>query len=224
MLRQLVMAQTNAQNVVAANAISTQQQRYLTDDEERSLIHELPKSLRPLVMVAIHTGMRRGELLNLTWHEVDLVGNAVLVRKSKSGEGRRIPMSTTVRRTLNDLNEARQRKCSGGAQQSETSQYVFTAPRGGFLGNLNRVWYAAIEHAGLVGLHFHDLRHTFASRLVMNGVDLFRVQTLMGHKSSRMTIRYAHLSPEHLRAAVATLDAPGPKPWSSRSAASGGHN
>ncbi len=58
---------------------------------------------------------------------------------------------------------------------------------------------------------------TFASRLAMSGVDLFRVQTLMGHKSSRMTVRYAHLSPEHLRAAVATLDAPGPKPWETQS-------
>jgi integrase len=188
--------------------------RYLTEDEERSLLDALPKFLGSLVIVAIHTGMRRGELLNLTWTEVDLVGGTVFVRRSKSGEGRRIPMSPTVRRTLEELNEARPTHTRViGPNEADR---VFTAPRGGFLLNLNRVWYDAIERAGLVGLHFHDLRHTFASRLVMNGVDLFRVQTLMGHKSSRMTIRYAHLSPEHLRAAVATLDAPGPKPWSSR--------
>jgi integrase len=78
--------------------------RYLMDDEERLLLDALPKSLRPLVIVAIHTGMRRGELLNLTWPDVDLVGGAVFVRRSKSGEGRRIPMSPTVRRTLDELN------------------------------------------------------------------------------------------------------------------------
>jgi integrase len=193
--------------------------RYLTDDEELGLIDALPQSLRSLVTVAIHTGMRRGELLNLTWAEVDLVGGTIFVRKSKSGEGRRVPMSPTVRRTLTQLNEARRgRMHSRVVRQSEATRHVFTAPRGGFLLNLNRAWYAAIKSAGLEGLHFHDLRHTFASRLVMNGVDLFRVQTLMGHKSSRMTVRYAHLSPEHLRAAVATLDAPGPKPWATRPA------
>jgi integrase len=76
---------------------------------------------------------------------------------------------------------------------------LFTAPRGGFLMNLNRVWYRAIKRARLDGLHFHDLRHAFASRLAMSGVDLFRAQTLMGHNSSRMTIRCAHLSPEQAR-------------------------
>ncbi len=192
--------------------------RYLTGDEERRLTDTLPQSLRPLITVAIHTGMRRGELLNLTWDDVDLVGSSVFVRRSKSGEGRRIPMSPTVRRMLSALSQARrERMHSSVIRQSEAERRVFTAPRGGFLRNLNRVWYRAIKRAGLEGLHFHDLRHTFASRLAMSGVDLFRVQTLMGHKSSRMTVRYAHLSPEHLRAAVATLDAPGPKPWETQS-------
>ncbi|HEY9158308.1 site-specific integrase [Candidatus Binatus sp.] len=210
--------------------------RYLTADEELRLLEKLPEWLRPLVMVAIHTGMRRGELLNLMWADVDFVGGIIFVRTSKSGEGRRIPMSPTAHRTLSALREARRKRLKARVVRREAANpHVFSAPQGGLILNLNRVWYGrtprskravgpvanacpsasegVIKRAGLEGLRFHDLRHTFASRLVMNGVDLFRVQTLMGHKSPMMTLRYAHLSPEHLRAAVATLDAPGVKPW-----------
>jgi integrase len=172
----------------------------------------LPSVQSGAITVAIHTGMRRGELLNLTWDDVDLIGLTVFVQRSKSGEGRRIPMSPTVYRMLSELFGARRERLqSSVVRKSESARRVFAASRGGFLLNLNRVWYRAIKRAGLERLHFHDLRHTFASRLAMNGVDLYRVQTLMGHKSSRMTVRYAHLSPEHLRAAVATLDTPGPR-------------
>jgi integrase len=171
--------------------------RYLSGDEEKRLLHALPQFLKPLITVAIHAGVRRGELLNLTWDDVDLIGRTVFVQRSKSGEGRRIPMSPTVYRMLSELFGARRERLpSSVVRKSESARRVFAAPRGGFLLNLNRVWYRAIKRAGLERLHFHDLRHTFASRLAMNGVDLYRVQTLMGHKSSRMTVRYAHLSPE----------------------------
>jgi integrase len=188
--------------------------RYLTDDEETRLIEALPAWLRPLITIALHTGMRRGELLKLTWDEVDFVSGTIFVRTSKSGEGRRIPMSPTAHRTLSALWQARRKRLGARVvSQIEANRYVFTAPEGGFMANLAREWYPALERAEIADLHFHDLRHTFASRLVMNGVDLYRVQILMGHKTPAMTLRYAHLSPQHLRAAVATLDAPGPKPW-----------
>jgi integrase len=188
--------------------------RYLTDDEESRLMAALPEWLIPLITVAIHTGMRRGELLKLAWDDVDFVSGTIHVREAKSGEGRRIPMSATAHRTLSALWQARRKRLSARVvSQSAGHRSVFTAERGGFLLNLGRAWYPALERAGISDLHFHDLRHTFASRLVMNGVDLYPVQTLMGHKTPAMTLRYAHLSPQHLRAAVATLDAPGPKPW-----------
>ena len=94
--------------------------------------------------------------------------------------------------------------------------HVFRTQYGGFLMNLNRDWYRGLKRSGLGDLRFHDLRHTFASRLVMAGVDLYRVQTLMGHKTPTMTLRYAHLSRQHLRAAFALLDGPGAKPWKER--------
>src|SRR5208282_4030866 len=170
-----------------------------------------------------------GELLSLTWDDVDFVGGIIFVRTSKSGEGRRIPMSPSAHRTLSILRKARQKRLRlRVVRQSEGSRYVFTAPQGGFLMNLNREWYGrssrasrygrsgvelplragagALERAGIADLHFHDLRHTFASRLVMAGVDLYRVQKLLGHKTPAMTQRYAHFDPEALKAAVATLD------------------
>jgi integrase len=194
---------------------NNQRVRVLSVAEEQRLLAELPAVLQPLVTVAIHTGMRRGELLNLTWQDVDFVGQTIFVRTSKSGEGRRLPMSPTAYSTLSAARQRYrlERPRSGAVRSNEGTGYVFAAPHGGYLLNLNRAWYPALRRAGIENLRFHDLRHTFASRLVMNGVDLYRVQTLMGHKTPAMTLRYAHLSPEHLRAAVATLDAPGPKPW-----------
>jgi integrase len=87
------------------------------------------------------------------------------------------------------------------------SGYVFAAPRGGFMHAFDRYWYPALHRAEIPDFHFHDLRHTFASRLAMKGVDLYRVQTLMGHKTPEMTKRYAHLNPDTLREAVERLDA-----------------
>jgi integrase len=183
--------------------------RYLSEDEEAHLNDELPEWLRPLITTAIHTGMRRGELLRLTWNDIDFVSGTIFVSMSKSGEGRPIPLSPTAHRILSMLRQGRRKRLKARVvAQSEASRYVFTAPHGGLILNLNREWYPALERAGITNFRFHDLRHTFASRLVMNGIDLYRVSTLMGHKTPAMTLRYAHLSPQHLRAAVATLDAP----------------
>ena len=85
-------------------------------------------------------------------------------------------------------------------------QGMFAAPRGGLIQNLKRYWYPALRHAGLEDFHFHDLRHTFASRAAMSGVDLYTLQALMRHRSSLMTQRYAHLSAAHQREAIRRLD------------------
>jgi integrase len=157
--------------------------------------------------------MRKGELLNLRWDDVDFVSDTVTVREAKSGEGRRLPMSATARRALQTAGRLRGQHLKM-RPVNQGSSHVFSAPQGGFLMNLNRDWYRALKKSGPNDFRFHDLRHTFASRLVMAGVDLYRVQMLMGHKTPAMTLRYAHLSPQHLRAAVALLDdTPGTKPW-----------
>jgi integrase len=188
--------------------------RYATEEEERRLLEVATEALRPVIVTAIHTGMRKSELLNLRWNDIDFLSGTIHVREAKSGEGRRLLMNASARAALLTSHERRrQRLRARVVNRSEADGPVFSAAHGGFMFNLERDWYAALECAGISNLHFHDLRHTFASRLVMAGVDLYRVQTLMGHKTQTMTLRYAHLSPQHLRAAVAMLDAAGPKPW-----------
>jgi integrase len=183
--------------------------RYLGEDEERLLIKALPAWLHALVMTAIHTGLRKGELLGLQWGDVDLHAGAITVREAKSGEIERAPLNQTVRRILSALREERMRRAKKtGDARALFGGYVFCAPRGGRVCNLQRYWYPALKSAKITDLHFHDLRHTFCSRLVMAGVDLYRVQKLARHQSPQMTMRYAHLSSGHLREAVETLDAP----------------
>lgn len=188
--------------------------RYLTDAEESRIMAELPGRLRSLAIVAIHTGMRKGELLNLMWGDIDFMSGTIQVREAKSGEGRWLPMNTIARAALMKLrDERRGRLRARVVNRSEAAGYVFGAPHGGALLNLNREWYPALKRAEIENLHFHDLRHTFASRYMMRGGGLYSLQTLLGHKTAEMVQRYAHLSHAHLQAEVERLAAPGPKPW-----------
>jgi integrase len=194
---------------------NNQRQRYMTDEEEQRLVNELPGNLHPLIKVAVHTGMRKGELLNLQWDDVDFVSGTLWVRKAKSGEGRRLPMNSVAHSALARLRDERKERLRARVvSRKAASGYVFGTPEGGFLHNLNRYWYPALGHTGIEDLHFHDLRHTFASRYMMAGGDLYTLQTLLGHKTAQMVQRYAHLSERHLRAAVELLAMPGRKPWS----------
>jgi len=188
--------------------------RWLNQEEEARLLAAAPEYLRPALLVDIHTGLRRGELLNLRWDDIEFAAQSMRVRESKSGKGRHVPMDSVVVKTLAALSAARRERLrSRVVRQTEANGYVFSAPHGGFMCNLNRNWYPTLKRAGLEGLHFHDLRHTFGSRLAMAGAPIFTIQKLMGHKVLAMTMRYAHLTPGHLRAAVELLAGPGPKPW-----------
>ena len=190
--------------------------RYASEDEESRLMAELPESLQALVSVAIHTGMRRGELLNLKLPDIDFTSGTIWVREAKSGEGRQMPMNSVARVALTRLREQRRERLNARVvHQSEASGFVFAAPEGGFLHDLNRYWYPALKRAGITNLHFHDLRHTFASRYMMAGGDLFALQTLLGHNTAAMVQRYAHLDQKHLKAEVERLAAVGPKRWAS---------
>lgn len=180
--------------------------RCLSEAEEQRLFAALPDRLKSLVTVALHTGMRLGELLMLQWEDVDFYTGTIMIKEAKSGEGRRLPMNGLVRDTLQALRRARiQRAKQAGEGHELFSPYLFCSAEGHFLRNFNRDWYPAVRRAGIRDFRFHDLRHTFASRLVMAGVDLLTVQTLLGHKTPTMTLRYSHLSPSHQRQAVERL-------------------
>ena len=154
--------------------------------------------LKPMVLLALNTGMRRGELFNLKWVDVNFSGRILTVVGStaKSGKTRHIPLNDEAMTVLRDWSE-----------QKRESELVFTSADGGRMDNITTSWENLTKSAQIRNFRFHDLRHDFASRLVMAGVDLNTVRELLGHADIKMTLRYAHLAPEKLAAAVAKLDA-----------------
>ncbi len=173
--------------------------RWLTLEEEQRLLLAAAPWLRELVVFAIYTGMRMGEILALTWAGVDLFRRTVTVFRSKNGERRTIPVSTTVLDLLKHKY----------ATRPETADLVFHSESQTTLdgSNIRRALNLALDSAKIHDLHFHDLRHTFATRMVQAGIDLYKVQRLLGHKSPIMTQRYAHHYPESLRDGVEALEA-----------------
>jgi site-specific recombinase XerD len=171
--------------------------RYLTEEEESRLKSVFPEEHWPLVEVALHTGMRRGEQVNLKWRDVNFHTRTITIPRSKSGEMRHVRMNDRV---LEILRQLPSRLKSEWVFPSETGESPLDANN-----FINRVFTPAMRKAKISDFHWHDLRHTFASRLTMAGVDLRTVQELMGHKTITMTLRYSHLSPTHTLDAVNKL-------------------
>jgi len=170
--------------------------RWLTEEEEARLLAVLPSDYHPLVQVALHTGLRKSEQLNLRWSDVDFKRKLLTVRESKSGEPRHIPMNQVVIEALQSL------------PRMLHNPFLFCGRQAGQPlrnGIKHSDWEKYLKRAGIQDFHWHDLQHTFASRLVMRGVDLYTVSKLMGHHSTEMTERYTHLAPNYLKNAVNAL-------------------
>jgi integrase len=151
--------------------------------------------------------MRKGELFKLRWADIDFGSGTITVRDPKSGEDEHLVLNETAKRTLKALCDSRAKVVGlRDRAPSQPTGHVFTAPEGGYIHVLNRYRYPALRRAGIEGFRFHDLRHTFASRAAMSGVDLYTLQALMRHRSPQMTQRYAHLSAAHQREAVRLFD------------------
>lgn len=171
--------------------------RFLTEEEEAGLEAAMTAEHFTLVEFAIQTGLRQEEQFKLRWETVDLANAVLTVPRSKHGEKRHVPLNDIALELLR------------GLPSRLRSEWVFPSKTG--LTPLNaqnfyhRAFVPALERAGIQDFVWHDLRHTFASRLVMEGVDLRTVQELLGHKSIQMTERYAHLAPSHLKSAVNAL-------------------
>jgi integrase len=151
--------------------------------------------LTPIVLLALNTGLRRGELLNLAWKDVDIVRRVLTVRgdTAKSGRTRHVPLNDEAREVLDAWGIG--------------SDLVFPGPEGRPMTTLKTAWLKVARSAKLKNFRFHDLRHTFASKLVQRGVDLNTVRELLGHSDFSLTLRYAHLAAENKAAAVAKLAA-----------------
>lgn len=152
--------------------------------------------LRPAVLVLMNTGMRRGELFNLTWDNVNFRQRHVTLENTKSDQTRHVPMNKECYDTLQ----------AWRAQQPKLGRYVFPSRDGEPMNNFRKSWTAILKAAKITGFRLHDLRHNFASQLVMQGVSLYVVKALLGHSSIDVTERYAHLAPDKKHEAVNVLD------------------
>lgn len=167
--------------------------RYLVDAEREALLEACEASewqpLKALVQLAITTGARRGELLNLTWDRVDLKKGRATVIETKNEEPRVLPFSGKTLEALREL------KLKGSAQ----SPFVFPHPNGRPepLYWFDSYWLEALKAAGIAGFRFHDLRHTCASYLAQRGASTLEIADVLGHKSLSMVRRYSHLAVDH---------------------------
>ena len=169
--------------------VENHRDRFLSTEEIMNLLDACSDDFRPAVLCALHTGMRRQEIIDLEWENVDLAHDTIHILRSKSGKRREIPITSTLATTLLEL-----RPEQGG------SVFGLTAPR------LIRGFKKALKKAKIVDFRFHDLRHTFASHFVMRTSDLPALQRILGHASPLMTARYAHLGQGHLRVGMQLLD------------------
>jgi len=183
-------------------------QRYLEHEEIAKLLaacqpasKAYPKGSRnpyllAIVTLALNTGMRKAEILGLEWERVNLSTSAITLYRTKNGKPRGVPINDAVYTALTDLERDPERRAG----------LLFTRRDGAAWGEIRTAFATALERAGIKGFRFHDLRHTAASHLVMRGASLNDVRELLGHSDLKMTQRYAHLSPAHLRQAVGLLD------------------
>ena len=169
--------------------------RFLSAEECRALIAACPHNLQPIVITAPHTGIRKVEILSLTWeNHIDMVHGFIMLDRTKNGDRKEIPINATLRATFQSL------------IRRVDSPYVFHDSGGKRFQDVRTAFQSAWRRTGIKDFRFHDLRHTFASQLVMAGVDIATVRDLLGHKDLTTTLRYAHLAPAHKTAALAFLD------------------
>lgn len=166
--------------------------RFLTTEEFQNLLNSANPTLKLIMLFAANTGMRKSEIQNLQWTQIDFSNKIIYLIKTKGNKRREIPINNTTEQILNQLKDNK-------------SKWVFAKPNGLKYGDWRTAWDNLLKKNNITDLKFHDLRHTFASHLVMNGTDLYTVQQLLGHSTSKMTQRYAHLSMQHKQNAVNTL-------------------
>jgi integrase len=169
--------------------------RYLQPGELRIVLEFAPVWLRPIIAIAVATGMRRSEILGLRWIDIDLEGGRVLLSETKNGESRIVYLNRLAVQAIESLSASKKMR-----------------PTGLLFPNLQPEWVSVAfsrlcRKLRIENFHFHDLRHTAASWLRMKGADIHTVAQLLGHKDLRMAARYQHLSPTFLADAVSRLDA-----------------
>jgi len=185
--------------------------RYLDEDEITRLLNACHPYLKDIVQCALNTGMRRGEILSLKWEQIR--NGFIYLQKTKTKESREIPINNVLQGVFNRLRKAKKPSAKviglNGKpvknQPIKDGEHVFLY-NGKHISEIKRSFNGALTKAAILNFHFHDLRHTFASHLIMKGASLKEVQEILGHKTMTMTLRYAHLSQESKKKAVNLLN------------------
>lgn len=193
---------------------NNQRLRFLTEEEIQRLLMECPKHLKHIVVCALNTGMRKGEILSLKWSQIR--NGFIYLQKTKTNESRQIPINdelVELFKTIRKENEFKNENVFIYAQgQHNLKGKVPVRKRKGLapvaedLSNIKRSFASTLARAKIEDFKFHDLRHTFASHMIMRGASLKEVQEILGHKTMTMTLRYSHLSQDHKKKAVNLLN------------------
>ena len=205
--RELAMLKHMFKKAIEWNMISTspatqvklypekpKQLRVITNEEFTKLYATASDFLKPILMIAIYTGLRRSEILNLKVSDVNLRHKYIIIRESKNGEIRHVTISPLLMKTLKSV------------INNTDCEYLFAGPDGNPVKTVKKAFWGALRRSGIAHLRFHDLRHSFGSYLSMAGVDIATIQELMGHKDISTTKRYLHPSPKHKKDAVERLN------------------
>ena len=174
--------------------------RYLSDDERERLLQACAESdnhnLLTIVILALSTGMRKNEIMTLTWGDVDLERQLITLEETKNNERRSVPLVGKAHQLVKTL----AKECKG------PSELLFPGKNPSSPIEIKRAWHSALRRSGIENFRFHDLRHTAASYLAMNGASLPEISEVLGHKTYDMVKRYAHLSKPHMASVVERMN------------------
>lgn len=171
--------------------------RVLNNTEARNIIKFASPRLKPVIIIGLNTGMRKGEILNLRWNDIDFDKKFIFIKESKSGRTRIVPMSSLVIDTLRKIKK----------EQIHENEYVFYDPQTKDCKmKIRSPFKSARNKAGMKNLRFHDLRHSAATWMVEAGIDLVTVKEILGHSNIETTLRYAHPTPENKLKAIRVLE------------------
>lgn len=175
--------------------------RFLSDDERKRLLDACREStsttLYQVVILALSTGMRQGEILGLTWDRVNLNRGAIIIEETKNGERRTVPLVGHAAEILTEYRRVHRRL---------DTPMVFPSEKGHKHTEVRQSWQNAVKRAKLQDFRFHDLRHSAASYLAMNGATLTEIADVLGHKTLAMVKRYSHLTEQHTAAVVSRMN------------------
>ncbi len=174
--------------------------RFLSDDERVTLLAACQESeepyLYPIVVLALSTGARKGEILNLEWSDIDLQRKVAILHETKNDERRALPLAERCLEVVRELNKTRR----------IDTRYLFPSVDGKKPVEIRQPWEEAVKKAKLKNFRFHDLRHSAASYLAMNGASLAEIAEVLGHKTLQMVQRYTHLTEQHTHSVVSRMN------------------